>query len=1025
MVVLAASEGLIAAQPAVAAQWALQPAVAPVVSNGELASVSCASPDACEAVGYREDHADVKYPLAERWDGSAWKTEDVPLPGTPPQADANGFATLTGVSCSAPDSCVAVGDVTPSQAVFAETWDGTRWTAQNLPLPPGVNGGTLNGISCSSTRACTAVGTYIVSGEFRGTLAEQWDGRQWAAQDTEAGAYAKLEAVSCPEPSACVAVGYEATSAATRTLVQTWNGSSWNVMPSPNVAGTYDNELNGISCTSFAECTAVGSTSAQPGPPSTGVLVERLESGAWSIQQAAQPGGRDDAGDPPELLSVKCTSATDCTAVGYYEDSQGQRLSLAEGWSGSEWTIQSTPADASALLGVDCAKANCFAVGWGVPGTLTLAFDGTGWEQQPKPGTLQSDASLDGVSCPGEALCFAVGKSYDYGAMIEQWDGTIWSEQPVPGASVGGPQLRAVSCPSTTFCMAVGDSDGSDGPIAFAWDGLQWTARPTPPLVYQGSGLTGISCISASFCLAVGYMTEYSGDTVAFAETWNGSGWTAWNSAPATMPNDRFNAVSCTSPTACLAVGEVDNRYYSGGGGFFFVSPNGPLAQSWDGAGFTDQSPSAPASGDGRLMSVECVSTSQCITAGDEAAAEWTDGAWAWQTLPPPDGASSFKATGVACDSATNCTLSGYGADSTDQATGPAAATWDGSGWTEDVPVTADNTIHDQLDAIACPLTRYCVAVGAAVAPPSEGTQYGTFDMPLAESAAGPGVPTSTSPPMVTGTPRQGEALTVHNGTWTGTPTTYSHHWEDCDSAGTNCMTIAGATGATYQLTSADVGSRIEVVEAVSSADGQSTPAVSGPTDAVSARPTTDPTSDPASGPTSDGLSPSGVSGNADPGNAAPVSLAGATRPVETTKNGAGRPGMSSVRWQQQRVTAVVSCRGALGQTCAVTLRLLVVERVRRGKIVAINLTPHARRTASTQIRTVTIGSASYRLGASQRAKIRVGLTRIGEHLLARYRTLRAELLLTDSGRVDAHWIVMVSLVRPKGSRSLRPRSIG
>ena len=57
--------------------------------------------------------------------------------------------------------------------------------------------------------------------------------------------------------------------------------------------------------------------------------------------------------------------------------------------------------------------------------------------------------------------------------------------------------------------------------------------------------------------------------------------------------------------------------------------------------------------------------------------------------------------------------------------------------------------------------------------------------------------------------------------TWTGQGTiTKAFFWQRCNTAGEGCATIPGATGATYRLTSADVGARIRVVETASNEGG-------------------------------------------------------------------------------------------------------------------------------------------------------------------------------------------------------------
>ena len=54
--------------------------------------------------------------------------------------------------------------------------------------------------------------------------------------------------------------------------------------------------------------------------------------------------------------------------------------------------------------------------------------------------------------------------------------------------------------------------------------------------------------------------------------------------------------------------------------------------------------------------------------------------------------------------------------------------------------------------------------------------------------------------------------LSTRSGTWTGGPTTYTYHWQDCTPAGIQCHPIAGATNSTYTLGTGDVGSTLRLV---------------------------------------------------------------------------------------------------------------------------------------------------------------------------------------------------------------------
>ena len=72
--------------------------------------------------------------------------------------------------------------------------------------------------------------------------------------------------------------------------------------------------------------------------------------------------------------------------------------------------------------------------------------------------------------------------------------------------------------------------------------------------------------------------------------------------------------------------------------------------------------------------------------------------------------------------------------------------------------------------------------------------------------------PVNTVLPGLSGTARDQLTLTASTGTWTGTAlVAYTYQWRRCSSAGSSCVDITGATGATYALTPADVGATVRV----------------------------------------------------------------------------------------------------------------------------------------------------------------------------------------------------------------------
>ncbi len=95
-------------------------------------------------------------------------------------------------------------------------------------------------------------------------------------------------------------------------------------------------------------------------------------------------------------------------------------------------------------------------------------------------------------------------------------------------------------------------------------------------------------------------------------------------------------------------------------------------------------------------------------------------------------------------------------------------------------------------------------------------------------------VPVNITPPTISGRPVEGETLREEHGGWTNEPSSYEYQWERCLNSGSGCVPIEGATEQTYELTSADVGHTLVVVETANNAGGPSEPQASTPTAVIS-----------------------------------------------------------------------------------------------------------------------------------------------------------------------------------------------
>ena len=81
--------------------------------------------------------------------------------------------------------------------------------------------------------------------------------------------------------------------------------------------------------------------------------------------------------------------------------------------------------------------------------------------------------------------------------------------------------------------------------------------------------------------------------------------------------------------------------------------------------------------------------------------------------------------------------------------------------------------------------------------------------------------PVNVTAPGVTGTTMQGQSLATDPGTWSPAATAYSYQWQR-SSDGTTWSPIAGATGATYLLGTADIGAQVRVLVAATNPYGTS-----------------------------------------------------------------------------------------------------------------------------------------------------------------------------------------------------------
>jgi hypothetical protein len=351
------------------------------------------------------------------------------------------------------------------------------WRVVLAPSPNPSRVVHLNGVSCGKPWSCFAVGSTAGGPHVSvptTTLIEGWNGSSWSivpSPNADPNGFDGLNGVSCTKPTFCVAVGTNNSVGSSnmdvqKTLVESWNGSVWSIVPSPNTSPTVDNGLNAVSCSGPTFCVAVGAVGS-PDNQTPQTLIESWNGSVWSI--ASSPNSLPS--QPNILAGVACTSPTFCISVGDYRyggNPPGISQTLIESWNGSTWSIvpspNTSPAQPNSLAGVSCVNpTTCFAAGSGATvtayQTLIESWNGAIWSIVPSPNTSSTIGNgLGGVSCNKATACVAVGASDQ--TLIEILHGTTWSmvSSATSGSAVGG-SLAGVSCRRPSICAAVGATD--------------------------------------------------------------------------------------------------------------------------------------------------------------------------------------------------------------------------------------------------------------------------------------------------------------------------------------------------------------------------------------------------------------------------------------------------------------------------------------------------------------------------------------------------------------------------------------
>ncbi len=294
-----------------------------------LNSVAAFSANDVWAVGQTQSSSSSSNPLAEHWNGRAWRV--VP---TPSRGQSSSFTAVTTIPGT--HELWAVGSgiiVNPSVSGVAELWNGTRWKI--IPTPA-INSASFSGIVALSATNAWAVGTFRHSSQMPyQALIEHWNGKKWSQVPVVVPSdaqYSSLSSVTAFSATDVWAVGSYDIGFEGYTLMEHWNGRQWNVVSAPSPGP--DNIL--LSVTRVPHTNHLWAAGFWTGGTVAQSFIEYWNGRVWSVVSTPRVGISN------QFFGVIALSAKSAWVVGSYSKGPGMDT-LTEYWNGRVWSLVSSP----------------------------------------------------------------------------------------------------------------------------------------------------------------------------------------------------------------------------------------------------------------------------------------------------------------------------------------------------------------------------------------------------------------------------------------------------------------------------------------------------------------------------------------------------------------------------------------------------------------------------------------------------------------------------------------------------------